>query len=315
MSTQFVIQSPVVMADNKKHKSYFIDSSIYIFRAWFVLPDDLTDPAGNSINALLGFSDFVYQLLKQEQPAQVAFAFDQSLKSSYRNEIYPAYKANRKPAPAELKNQFIYCRELIKHIGLSHFVSERYEADDIIGALCADAYNNNRQSIIITADKDLTQLVREDDIWWDFAKNNRMTARCIEKKFGVKPEQISDLLAITGDKVDNIPGVPGVGTRTAAKLLSRFGNIDTMLEQTDLIGTMKFRGAKRIQDLITEHYETILLARKLTSIHSAGASVDITPVQKHQPDISALKQFFNNRGFSPSRQERWFRLLEEPLIK
>ncbi len=293
-----------------KATNYFIDSSIYIFRAWFVLPDDLTDPEGNSVNALLGFSDFVYQLLSQEKPAQIAFAFDQSLKSSYRNEIYPEYKANREPAPVELKLQFTYCREFIGHIGLSHFASERYEADDIIGALCVDAQRNNQQSVIITADKDLTQLVADDDIWWDFAKNNRMTARCIEKKFGVKPEQIADLLAITGDKVDNIPGVPGVGISTAAKLLKRFGNIDTLLEQTKAIGSMKFRGAKRIQDLITEHHQTILLARKLTTICSEGATADIANTDRKPADIPALTQFFNNRGFSPARQARWFRLLQ-----
>lgn len=283
---------------------YLVDSSIYVFRAWFVLPDTITDRDDNPVNAVFGFSDFVYQLLTETRPEHIGFAFDESLSSSYRNEIYPEYKANRKSAPEELKRQFQYCRQLLRYTGLAEFGSDRYEADDLIGTL-ADCYRERQHPIhILTGDKDLAQLIDGEDTWWDYARNNRLNHKGIEKKFGVKPEQIADQLAIAGDKVDNIPGIPGIGMATAAKLLKKFGNIDRLLESIEDISDMKVRGARRIQELVQEHQDTIRLSRKLTHIERK-ADIPFPELSPGRPDQEALQELLNHLRFSPARKKRW----------
>jgi len=204
---------------------YLIDSSIYVFRSWFVIPDTITDAEGNPANAVYGFTDFVYQFLAEQQPSHIGFAFDESLKTSYRNEIYPDYKANRESAPEELKRQFQYCRAFLRALGFAEFGSDRFEADDIIGTLAWRYRALGHDIHILTGDKDLAQLIREGDTWWDYARSNRLDSRGIEKRFGVRPERIADQLAIAGDKTDNIPGIPGIGMATAAKLLKRFDSL------------------------------------------------------------------------------------------
>jgi DNA polymerase I len=286
---------------------YLIDSSIYVFRAWFVLPDSITDQEGNPVNAVYGFSDFVLQLLLESRPHYVGFAFDESLTSSFRNEIYPEYKANRESAPEELKRQFQYCRALLRASGLAEFGSNRFEADDLIGTLARQYREDEHDIHIVTADKDLAQLIGERDTWWDYARNNRLNSKGIEKKFGVKPQQIADQLAIAGDKVDNIPGIPGIGMATAAKLLRRFSDIDQLLDNIQNIGSMKVRGAGRLQALVDEHQDTVRLSRRLTHI-ALDADIAFPDLRPGEPDVEALEQLFTQLQFSPSRREQWSRL-------
>lgn len=187
-------------------KLYLVDSSIYIFKAWFSLPDTLVNQDGQPNNAWLGFVDFVYNFLLAEKPRHLVFAFDESLKFSARKEIYPEYKANRSPAPEELKRQFQWCRQWVRALGISDVASDCHEADDLIGSLATFHRNEQMRIVILTADKDLAQLIHEKDIWWSYATGQQLNYRSLIKRFGVKPEQIADQLAIAGDKVDNIPG-------------------------------------------------------------------------------------------------------------
>ena len=288
---------------------YLIDSSIYVFRAWFVLPDSITDREGNPANAVFGFSDFVLQLLLQTRPSYIGFAFDESLASSFRNEIYPDYKANRESAPEELRRQFQYCRTLLRASGLAEFGSNRFEADDLIGTLARQYREKEHDIHIVTGDKDLAQLIGEGDTWWDYARDNRLNGKGIEKKFGVKPQQIADQLAIAGDKVDNIPGIPGIGMATAAKLLRRFGDIDQLLDNIQDIGSMKVRGAGRLQALVDEHQDTVRLSRRLTHI-ALEADIAFPDLRPGEPDTEALEGLFQELQFSPSRREQWLRMLE-----
>ena len=288
---------------------YLIDSSIYVFRAWFVLPDSITDREGNPANAVYGFSDFVLQLLLQTRPSYIGFAFDESLASSFRNEIYPDYKANRESAPEELRRQFQYCRTLLRASGLAEFGSNRFEADDLIGTLARQYREKEHDIHIVTGDKDLAQLIGEGDTWWDYARDNRLNGKGIEKKFGVKPQQIADQLAIAGDKVDNIPGIPGIGMATAAKLLRRFGDIDQLLDNIQDIGSMKVRGAGRLQSLVDEHQDTVRLSRRLTHI-ALEADIAFPDLRPGEPDTEALEGLFQELQFSPSRREQWLRMLE-----
>lgn len=287
-------------------RAYLIDSSIYIFRGWYTMPDDLEDIDGSPVNAVYGYADMLLKLLQDQQPEYIACAFDQKMDNCWRREIYPEYKANRPPAPEELKKQFAYCRELVELAGLAGFVSNRYEADDIIGTFSRSLREHNIHSTIVTADKDLTQLVREGDIWWEFAKNKQLDEKGIEKLWGVPPAQIADLLALCGDKVDNIEGVPGVGPKTAANVLKKFGNIETVLNNIDAIGDMKFRGAIRTKNLIKMHQDKPALAKQLTVIaNDPSLPNDPSALRPCAYDVSGLNRFFDHIGFGSLRRERW----------
>ncbi len=292
-----------------KQTAWLVDSSIYVFKSWFVLPDTLVDVEGRPINAVLGFLNFVADLLSHEQPQHIGFAFDESQRSSFRNKIFPAYKANRDPAPVELKFQFQLCRQFLRAAGIAEFGSDCYEADDLIGSwarfLQAQAYRIN----VITGDKDLTQLIGNDDLWWEYGRNLKLDSGGVKKKHGVRPDQIADLLAIAGDKVDNIPGVPGIGPATAAKLLNTFDNIENLLSRTSEIGRSKLRGAKRIERLIDENREEILISRKITGVY-CDAEID------HRRGLGmiggnkeALEQLFDQLQLPGYLRQRWIKLV------
>ena len=286
---------------------YLVDASIYVFRAWFVLPDSLTDREGNPVNAVHGFLDFVHQLLHETRDGPIGFCFDESLETSHRREIWPQYKANRESAPEELKYQFRLCRRFLRALGLPEFASNRYEADDLIGTLARIHRARGHGIHIVTGDKDLAQLIRDGDTWWDHARSNRLDARGIRKRFGVPPERIADQLAIAGDKSDNIPGVPGIGMTTAARLLTRFGDLDTLLDSLHLIGSMKTRGARRIQALMSEHANTVRMSRRLTGIVET-VPIDDPALERRPPDLEALEALFDLLQWSPARRERWMRI-------
>ncbi len=194
---------------------YLIDASVYVFRAYYSMPDDMVDSEGNPVNALYGYCRFLGDFMERVNPEYVAVLFDESLSKSFRTEIYPEYKANRDPAPADLKRQFAQCRRFTRALGLMEWGSPKYEADDLIGTLVEHGRSVNRPSTIVTRDKDLAQLLSQDDVFWDFAGKGKIGYEQVADVFGVRPEQIADFLALAGDAVDNIKGVPGVGKKTA----------------------------------------------------------------------------------------------------
>lgn len=294
-----------------KPRAYLIDSSIYIFRAWYVYDDSITDKQGRPCNAVFGFSDFLYQLIRQKHPKYIACAFDSSQTNSYRRELFPDYKANREPAPEELKQQFQLCRDFCRAIGIAEFGSNRFEADDIIGSLAVKLRNQGFAITVVSADKDLTQLITgEDDIWWDFARGKVLNSRGIEKKFGVKPEQIADMLALSGDKVDNIPGIPGVGFTTASRILQKYDCIESILENIDQISLMKFRGSARIQALLNAHKELLPLSKKLTTIVTDMALDGAHDVSWKGLNHEAFDSFSETLALSDHMQQRWKTLAE-----
>ncbi len=254
--------------------AWLVDSSIYVFKAWYTRPDDLIDIDGKPINAVLGFIDFVYRLLSIEKPELIAFGFDESLQTSHRKEIYPKYKANRSPAPESLRYQFKLCRQFIRALGIHEGASLHYEADDLIGTWAKALREHSISVNFITADKDFAQLVHQHDHWWEYDRGEKLDTKKITKRFKAKPRQIADQLALAGDKSDNIPGVPYVGMSTAGKLLRRFDTLENLLNSIPEISSMQIRGAVRIQNLIEEHQETIKLSRKLTGIQCDIEKVD-----------------------------------------
>lgn len=283
---------------------WLIDASIFVFRAWFIRNPLPKDTLGNPVNAVHGFLRFVYHLLHEQKPQQLAFAFDTSLQSSERKAIYPAYKANRSPAPEELKYQFKLCREFLDALGIIQAASTMHEADDLIGTWALQQRSPEHQIIIISGDKDLAQLLHQHDIWWDYNRRGALYAGGIKDSFGVWPEQIADQLAIAGDKADNIPGVPGVGMSTAAKLLKRFGSLDNMLANLEQIGSMQVLGAKRLQQLITQHQATIRLARQLTTINCQVPELP-PDLSRQTKDLVRLQELATLLKLSQEQYELW----------
>jgi len=300
-----------VAARSDKNALYLIDSSIYVFRGWHTLPGSIVDADGRPANAVYGFVEFLYQLISRRQPRFIVCAFDESLTSSGRNSVYPAYKANRPPAPEDLKKQFTHCKNFVRAAGITAHASHEVEADDIIGTLAAYANDQDLACVIVSADKDLCQFVGQNDAVWNFAKDTWLDARLVEKRFGVRPAQLADLLAICGDKVDNIPGVPGVGVATAARLLIKWGNLENLLANTEKISEMKFRGAPGISKLVASHADTIRLSRKLTGLWPDKSLSTNCRDLTIKPNTSALEAMFDQLQMGAAHRDKWQRLLQQ----
>ena len=246
---------------------FLVDASLYVFRAWHSLPADaFRDADGWPTNAVHGFARFLLELLERERPAYIAVAFDEALDSCFRHALYPAYKANREPAPEELRRQFAHCKALCAALGLAVLAHEAYEADDLIGSASRAARAHGHRAVIVSADKDLSQLLDGEDEQWDFARGQRWGVRGVRARHGVDAHQIADYLALAGDAVDNIPGVPGIGRKTAAILLSHFGSLDALLERVDEVPFLRFRGASQAAARLREHHEQARLWRLLATI-------------------------------------------------
>ena len=295
-----------------KKTAWLIDSSIYVFKAWFT-HEEISDVEGNSINAVIGFLDFVYKLLAEEKPESIGFAFDESLQTSHRREIYPEYKANRAVAPDSLKLQFRLCREFLRSFGILERASSFYEADDLLGTWAKQLNTNLIPVNLITADKDLAQLVKAGDHWWEYLRGEKLDEKKITKRFGAKPNQMADQLAIAGDKSDNIPGVPGVGMSTAGKLLRRLETLEGLLANTSEISTMQIRGAARIQQLILDHQDTIMLSRQLTGIVCDIEEVTPSDFDVSSMDVVAFETICDQLNSSKIDQNKWLKLHQDLL--
>ena len=247
---------------------YLVDASIYIFRAWFSLPDTLTSTEGKPVNAVYGFLRFVTEFLERTNPSHIVFAFDSSLTTSFRNEIFPEYKTNRELPPPELKEQFEVCQALLRALGMPNLTHEKYEADDLIATVACNMRKLDFRSEIITSDKDLAQIVEGEDIWWNYPKDERLNADGIYERFGVRPHQIRDYLALVGDSVDNIPGVPGVGAKSAVRLLRLYPSLELIYENLAQVRQLAIRGANKIATNLKQHSEQAFIARELTTLVS-----------------------------------------------
>jgi len=279
---------------------YHVDASFFIFRAYHSMPPDMADAEGNATHALYGFARFISDLLEQIRPERICVAFDQSLRSetSYRNGIYPPYKANREAPPADLERQFALCREFCRHLGLAAFASAAYEADDIIGTMAARARSAGLRNVVVTRDKDLSQLIRDGDVFWDYSGNIRYHYHEIGPRFGAHPELIADFLALTGDSVDNIPGVPGIGRKTAAHLFANFGSLDELYANLERVAALKLRGAAGVAAKLLAHKEAAYLARRLTGIVcDVPMEFTLDSLKPRAPDAGRLEAFFDLHGF------------------
>jgi 5'-3' exonuclease len=283
---------------------HLIDGSLYVFRAWHSMPDQFHDADGHPVNAVHGFTRFLCELLEKTRAEHVAVAFDASLTSSFRNAIYPAYKANRDLPPPELERQFVQCRAITEAVGVTVLIDHSYEADDLIGSALWSLRGHGLDSVIVSADKDFGQLLGERDEQWDFARNVRWGPAGVHEKLGVHPHQVADYLALCGDAVDNIPGVPGIGAKTAAALLAHFGSLDVLLERVDEVTFLRIRGAATCAARLREHAELALLYRRLTRIALDAPVAPTADALRRQAGNGQLEALCEQLRFGPLTRSR-----------
>lgn len=284
---------------------FLIDSSIYIFRGWQTLPADTRNNRDEPDNAVQGFTETLCHILETHQPHLILCAFDECFRKGIRNQIYPQYKADRPPAPADLAPQFARCKRVAEALGIPTMGSDSVEADDIIGHFACKAQAQSTPVTIVSGDKDLAQFIGSADHYWDLGRRPVSDYKELQKRFKIRPEQIPDWLALSGDKSDNIPGVPGVGATTAARLLNKWENLDTLLANLGEVSMMRFRGAPRVSRLLYENKSAIALARSLTGmVYDERLPDTLTVCERNTPSSEQIVSDLIDIGFHEAHAVR-----------
>lgn len=284
---------------------HLIDASLYVFRAWHSMPPEFFDADGAPVNAVHGFTRFLCDFLERARPTHIAVAFDESLTACFRNAIYPAYKANRELPPAELKVQFDYCKRVAAAFGLCVLSHTQYEADDLIGSALMVGRAHGMRGVIVSADKDFGQLIDAGDEQWDFSKDQRWDAHGVKQRLGVRPDQVADFLALTGDAIDNVPGVPGIGAKTAAQLLAHFDTLEALYARVEEVPYLRLRGAGQVYVRLKEHRAQALLSRALTGIAlDAPVPAAAQDLARRMGDAAALDPLLETLRFGPLTRKR-----------
>lgn len=254
------------MQANAKPKVFLVDGSGYIFRAYFAV-SPLSTRAGFPTNALFGFFKMLIKLISQRDSRHIVMVFDTGQKT-FRHEMYPEYKANRPECPADLVKQMPYFRDISRALGLRVLEEVGYEADDIIGTLARRLERSGIETVIISGDKDLMQLVDQNVTIWDAMKDQHIDRKGVEEKFGVGPEKVVEILGLMGDSSDNVPGVEGVGPKTAEQLIKLYGSVEEVLNKSAEIGANSaIRNRKKVAEAIELGKETARLSRRLVEIN------------------------------------------------
>jgi DNA polymerase-1 len=277
------------MADTPKNL-FLIDGSGFIFRAYYALPP-LTRPDGTPISAVLGFTNMVLNLRENLKAHHIAVVFD-SKRRNFRHDIYPDYKANRSEAPEDLVPQFPLMREACDAFQIPTLELEGYEADDLIAAYTHKARQQGYHVTIVSSDKDLMQLVSENVTMYDHMKSTYIHPKQVFEKFNVPPEKVRDVLALAGDSSDNVPGVPGIGPKTAATLINDFGSFDALFENLDQIKQPKRR------ETLRNNFAQAKLSRELVSLCGDIPSLrEIDNLVQGPMDEEKLAEFLDMQGF------------------
>lgn len=243
---------------------YLIDTMAYVFRSFFGMRS-MSAPDGTPINAVFGLGMTLQKLLADHQPKMAACCFDAGSKT-FRNDLFPDYKANRGAPPEELVPQFDLCRELVEHMGFPVAINPGYEADDLIASLTVQLREAGHEVVIVTGDKDLAQLLEPGVRIYNLAKDQWWDAAGVPERMGVRADQIVDYLALTGDAVDNIPGVRGVGPKAATALLAEFDTLEAIYLDLERVESLSVRGAKSLRAKLENDRESALLSRKLVEL-------------------------------------------------
>src|ERR1700737_4305 len=291
-SPQKAAAKPVpVKAPAKGDHIFLVDGSSYIFRAYHALPPLNRKSDGLQVNAVLGFCNMLWKLLR-DLPPHLAIIFDKS-ETTFRNKLYPAYKAHRPPAPDDLIPQFPLIREAVRAFDLPCLEQIGFEADDLIATYARLATERGATTTIVSSDKDLMQLVTDKVVMFDTMKDRRIGIPEEIEKFGVPPEKVVEVQALAGDSTDNVPGVPGIGVKTAAQLIVEYGDLETLLLRASEIKQPKRREA------LIENAEKARISRQLVLLDDKVAlDVPLEELAVHEPDARKLIAFLKAMEFS-----------------
>lgn len=277
-------------------KLYLVDGSNYLYRAFYAIPD-LSNSQGFPTNAIYGFTLMLLKLLKTYAPSYIAVCFDVK-GPTFRHEAYADYKATRRPIPDALIPQIPYVKEISRALGCTILEQEGIEADDIIGAMAVRFASPAMDVVIVSGDKDLLQLVSDHITVIDTMKDKRYDVDSVRERFGVEPAQMVDLLALTGDTSDNIPGVPGIGEKGARRLLEEFGSLENILNNLDRVKNA------RAQAALKSAVEEARLSKELASIRiDVPISVTLEDLRRQPADTQKLIELFGKFEFSSLLQD------------
>jgi len=267
-----------------------VDGTSFLFRAYHAIRQPLTTSSGQTTHAIFGTINMLRSLQRERQPQHLAVVMDAPGKT-FRSDLYPAYKANRPPMPDDLRAQQEYVKRIIAAMGLKLVSKSGVEADDVIGTLAAEATRHRHHTLIISGDKDLAQLVDDRVEMMDTMKNTRLDRHGVIRKFGVPPERMVDYLALTGDTSDNIPGIPGVGPKTAAKWLAQFGSLAQVQARAGEI-------AGKVGEALRDNLGQLVLSRQLATIKcDVELEVALDDLRVQPPDVEALRRMYTELEF------------------
>lgn len=312
MISTYALTKPVssMTAEDRKNELFLIDGSGFIFRAYHALPP-LNRPDGTPVNAVLGFTNMLVKLISEMHVPNIAVVFDAKRKN-FRNDIYAEYKANRSETPEDLIPQFPLIREATEAFSIPGIEMEGYEADDLIATYARLAREKGWPVTIVSSDKDLMQLVREGVRMMDPMKNKFMGEADVIEKFGVTPDKVVDVQALAGDSVDNVPGVPGIGIKTAAQLITEYGDLDTLLARAHEIKQPKRREA------LVENADKARISRQLVALDAHVAPpIPVEDLKITHPDREKLFAFLREQGFRSTltRMEKQFGSSDTPAAE
>lgn len=312
MISTYALTKPVssMTAEDRKNELFLIDGSGFIFRAYHALPP-LNRPDGTPVNAVLGFTNMLVKLISEMHVPNIAVVFDAKRKN-FRNDIYAEYKTNRSETPEDLIPQFPLIREATEAFSIPGIEMEGYEADDLIATYARLAREKGWPVTIVSSDKDLMQLVREGVRMMDPMKNKFMGEADVIEKFGVTPDKVVDVQALAGDSVDNVPGVPGIGIKTAAQLITEYGDLDTLLARAHEIKQPKRREA------LVDNADKARISRQLVALDAHVAPpIPVEDLKITHPDREKLFAFLREQGFRStlSRMEKQFGSSDTPAAE
>jgi len=244
--------------------AWLVDGMAYVFRSYYAMRA-MSAPDGTPINAVFGLGMTLQKFLADHRPELLACCFDAGA-HTFRNDMFPAYKANRGAPPPDLVPQFDLCRELVERMGIATVMCRGWEADDLIATLTDSLLAEGVEVVIVSGDKDLAQLLRPGVRIWNLARDEWLDEAGVPERMGVRAEQVVDLLALTGDAVDNIPGVRGVGPKAATALLAEFADLAAIYDDLERVATLPVRGAKGLQARLASGREDALLSRRLVEL-------------------------------------------------
>ena len=281
-------------------KLLLVDGSGYIFRAFYALPP-MTNSKGTPVGAVFGFTKMLMRLLRDCRADYFAVVFDASRKN-FRNDIYPAYKGTRKETPEDLIPQFSLIRDAVKVFNVPSIELEGYEADDLIASYAKKALNLGIEVTVVSSDKDMMQLVSKGVILYDPMKQKRIGDKEIKEKFGVTSEQVLDVMSLVGDVSDNVPGVTGIGPKTASELILEYGTLENLLLHKDSI-----KQKKRKEAIVAEEEKAILSKRLIMLAEDAPLPLSLEALAVKEPECLKIKEFIDQQGFKSLRSiiEDW----------